>query len=252
MLAFNTLVTKSGHKGLIMYAPTSFRKEAREKTMTRILFSFLFIATDSFMILLDNKNFMKIIGLDLAGVEKRPTGFCIMDGMNVKTFILYSDDEILHEVEHVKPEVIAIDAPLTLPKGRKSIEERTNIHLRECDRLLLKRGIKFFPITLGPMRLLTKRGIRLKKILKKKGFRVIEVYPGGAQDVLGIPRKQKGTEKLRKSLESLGIEGLKETMNDHELDAVTCAFVGKLFLEGRYEVLGSVDDGIVMPLINKR
>lgn len=192
---------------------------------------------------------MRIVGIDLAGVEKRPTGFCFLEGMKVKTSLLFTDEEIIEEVKKAKPSIVAIDAPLSLPKGRKSIEERTDIHLRECDRELLRRGIKFFPITLGPMRKLTERGIKLKKKLEKEGFRVIEVYPGGAQDVLGIPRKQKGVEKLAKGLERLGIKRIKKRITDHELDAITCAFVGKLFLEGKSETLGDSKGGIVMPKI---
>jgi len=189
---------------------------------------------------------MLVIGLDLAGSEKRPTGFCILEKMNVETNLVYSDEEIIQKIEKLKPTVIAIDAPLSLPKGRKSIEERTNVHLRECDKELLRRKIKFFPITLGPMRKLTERGIRLKNILEEKGFKVIEVYPGGAQHILKIPRKQNGLDKLVKGLKKLRIKGLNESMSDHELDAVTCAFVGKLFLEGKSETLGE-EKGIVMP-----
>jgi len=189
---------------------------------------------------------MTIIGLDLAGVESRPTGFCILDKMRVKTQLVYKDKEMIKKIVKLNPKVIAIDAPLSLPKGRKSIEERTDVHLRECDRELLRRHIKFFPITLGPMRALTKRGIKLKKLLEKN-FKVIEVYPGGAQDVLKIPRKQKGLNKLRKGLEKLGIKGLNENMSDHELDAVTCAIVGKMFLEKRAETIGDPENGIVMP-----
>jgi hypothetical protein len=100
------------------------------------------------------------------------------------------------------------------------------------------------------MRKLTQRGIELKKILENKGFRVIEVYPGGAQDVLKIPRKQMGLDKLKEGLERLKIAGLTKEMNDHELDAVTSAFVGKLFLERKSETLGDKKNGIVMPKIN--
>ncbi len=192
---------------------------------------------------------MIVVGLDLAGVETRETGFCILKDMKVKTSILYSDKEIIREVEEAKPEIVAIDAPLSLPPGRRTIEERTGIHLRECDKELLRRRIKFFPITLGPMRSLTKRGIKLKKILEKEGFQVIEVYPGGAQDVWSIPRKQQGLERLRKGLERLGVKGPRKGMSNHELDAVSCALVGKLFLEDKYELLGKLDDGIVMPCI---
>ena len=190
---------------------------------------------------------MLVVGLDLAGVETRPSGFCVLDGLKVETCVFYADKEIIQKIEELKPEVIAIDAPLSLPPGRKSIEEKTDIHLRECDKELLKRRIKFFPITLGPMRKLTERGIKLKKILKNKGFRVIEVYPGGTQDILKISRKQQGLNELRKGLEKLKIESLTSKMNDHELDAVTCAFVGKLFLEGKSETLGVIENGIVMP-----
>jgi hypothetical protein len=190
---------------------------------------------------------MSIVGLDLAGVKTRPTGFCVLRGKNVKTFLVHTDEEIIQKIKEIKPRIIAIDAPLSLPPGRKSIDEVTGVHLREADKQLLKRGIKFFPITLGPMRKLTKRGIKLRNLLEKSGFKVIEVYPGGAQNVWGIPRKQKGIEKLKSGLEKLGIKGLRKDMSDHELDAVTCALVGKFFLDGNAEILGTLKNGIVMP-----
>jgi predicted nuclease with RNAse H fold len=190
---------------------------------------------------------MVIVGLDLAGVETRPTGFCLLDGMKAETSLLYTNEEVLSKTFDSKPQVVAIDAPLSLPLGRKSIEDRTGTHFRECDRELLKIGIKIFPITLGPMRKLTQRGIQLREILESRGFAVLEVYPGGAQDVLGLPRKQKGLEKLRVGLEKMGLKGLTNQMSDHELDAVTCAFVGKLFLEEKTVTYGSPHRELVMP-----
>ena len=190
---------------------------------------------------------MSIVGLDLAGVETRPTGYCVLAGMDAETSLIFTDKEILAKIRKILPKVVAIDAPLTLPPGRTSLEERNKVHLRACDRELLKRHIKFFPLTLGPMRKLTERGMRLKRILEAENFVTIEAYPGGAQDVLGIPRKQKGLEKLKVGLDNLGLKGLSNVMSDHELDAVTCAYVGKLFLEGNAVVYGSPDDGIIMP-----
>ena len=190
---------------------------------------------------------MSTVGLDLAGVEGRPTGLCILKGMNAETSVVYKDEEIINSIEISKPEVVAIDAPLSLPTGRKSIEQRTNVHLRECDKELLRRKIKFFPITLGPMRKLTTRGISLRKSLESRHCKVMEVYPGGAQDVLGIPRKQRGLERLKAGLEKLGVKGLNDRISDHELDAVTCAFVGRLFLRGGAVIYGTVDKAIIMP-----
>jgi predicted nuclease with RNAse H fold len=188
-----------------------------------------------------------VIGVDLAGVETRPTGICVLKNLKAKTFLACNDDEILTAIDEIEPQLVAVDAPLSLPKGRKTIEERTSIHLRECDKELLRRGIRFFPVTLGPMRKLTSRGIELRRILERKHLKVIEVYPGGAQDILGIPRKQKGLGNLRNGLKQLKIEGLTDGMSDHELDAVTCAYVGKLFLEGKTETYGTPRQAIIMP-----
>lgn len=191
---------------------------------------------------------MLVLGVDLAGSEKRNTGICIMDDqLNAETFIVHTDEEILKVIEEVKPQIVAIDAPLTLPHGRKSLKRRENVHLRECDRKLLEMGIKFFPVTLGPMRKLTERGIKLKDKIEKMGYKVIEVYPGGAQDLLGIPRKSKGVETLRNGLLKLGIKGIREKASADELDAVTAAYVAILYLKGETLQLSGKDGTIVMP-----
>ncbi|MBM3285328.1 MAG: DUF429 domain-containing protein [Candidatus Aminicenantes bacterium] len=191
----------------------------------------------------------RVAGIDLAGVPHNPSGICLFnDKWNAKTFLLYSDEDILACLDKEKPEVVAIDAPLTLPPGRKSIEERNAMHLRLCDRELKKRKIPFFPITLGPMRTLTARGISLKETLEKKNLQVIEIYPGGAQDIWKIPRAGRDLAGLKAGLRNLGIRGIKENTTGDELDAVTAALVGFLFLHGKAEIYGNWAEGaIVMP-----
>jgi predicted nuclease with RNAse H fold len=195
---------------------------------------------------------MLAVGLDLAGVEARPTGLCFLRGMSAETSLVYKDEEVLRRIVESRPEIVAIDAPLSLPAGRGSIEQRSNVHLRECDRELIRRGIRFFPITLGPMRKLTSRGMNLRRMLENRHFRVVEVYPGGAQDILGIPRKQRGLRRLRAGLERVGVRGLNDRMTDHELDAVTCALVGRLLLEGKTVTYGTSEQAIVMPKDKKQ
>jgi len=196
----------------------------------------------------------KVIGIDLAGSPKRNTGICALQGNRIQDWkTVFSDKEIIAFVSRHRPKVVAIDAPLNLPPGRKSMDDRNGEHFRPCDRELLKRGIRFFPITLGPMRSLTLRGISLKKKLNRRKFRVIEMYPGAAQDVWRIARKQDGLGKLRRGLEKLGIKGLDKTMNGDELDAVSGAIVGKLFLQDKAEILGNFRHGaIVIPKVSKR
>lgn len=197
------------------------------------------------------KNFL-IAGIDLAGVPRRPTGLCILKGLKAKTSLLYSDEEILNYVKKEKPDLVGIDAPLSLPPGRRFIGERSGSHFRPCDEELRRRKIPFFPITLGPMRGLTERGIRLRSFLEEEGFRVVEVYPGGAQDIWRIPRVKHNLSGLREGLVRLGISGLKKETTGHELDAATGALVGLLFLQGKAEIYGDFTRGaIVMPSFSR-
>lgn len=188
------------------------------------------------------------VGVDLAGAPKRPTGVCVLQGNRAKVSTVYEDEELLALVDAHAPVLVPMDAPLSLPPGRKTLEDRNGEHLRPCDRVLQKMGIRFFPITLGPMRMLTERGIRLKGILAEMGYEAVECYPGGAQDVWGISRKQHDMEGLLKGLRKLGLRGLRKTANDHELDAASGALAGRWFLEGRGEMLGDAT-GILMPVV---
>lgn len=87
--------------------------------------------------------------------------------------------------------------------------------------------------------------------MEAEGLRVIEVYPGAAQDRLGLPKKQKGLEGLEQGLKGLGIgftnpDGVRRTHD--ELDAVTAAYVGLCFLRGEYEAAGSPEEvQIILP-----
>lgn len=148
-----------------------------------------------------------IVGVDLAGSPRRPTGVCVLRGLRAETQVLYSDDEILALVRQARPALVPIDAPLTLPAGRKTIHDRNGEHYRECDRELQRRGLRFFPITLGPMRALTERGMKLRAEVEAMGFRAVECFPGAAQDVWGLPRKRRDLEGLR-----AGLRGMKRLM----------------------------------------
>lgn len=187
-----------------------------------------------------------VVGVDLAGSPRRPTGVCLLRGFRAETHVAFSDDDILHVVRQAQPDLVPIDAPLSLPKGRRTIHDRSGEHLRDCDRELLRRGIRFFPVTLGPMRMLTERGLALKKKLRAMGYRAVECYPGAAQDVWGIPRQHRDRQGLLAGLRKLGLRGLRKTATSDELDAATAALVGRWYLLDRAEMLGD-KDGIVIP-----
>ncbi len=190
-----------------------------------------------------------VVGVDLAGAPWRNTGVCLLRGRTaVRASVLHSDPEILAAVTEARPALTLIDAPLSLPRGRRTIEDRSGPHFRECDRELRRRKIPFFPITLGPMRMLTSRGLRIASRLRREGLQVEEGYPGGAQDLLGLPRKSAGERRLQRALRARGLRGdLEDRRLSHdELDAVTLAWTARLFLEGRGQVLGDPDEGIMI------
>lgn len=162
-----------------------------------------------------------------------------MDGeLLAKASVLYTDRELLDRTLESKADVVAIDAPLALPRGRESLDLKSNIHFRACDHELRRRGIKFFPVTLGPMRKLTERGIRLRASLESAGMKVMETYPGAAQDILGIPRKGRGLNRLAEGLCLQHVRGIDRRMSGDELDAITCALAGIAYLKGDFLALG--------------
>jgi len=180
------------------------------------------------------------MGVDLSASEKRFSGVCVLKGLKAQTFLLKTDDELVELGKRFRLKLIAIDAPLSLPSSGG---------LRLCDRELLKRGIRIFPVTFGAMRQLTERGIRLKARFESEGFSVIEVFPGGAQDLLGLPRKHHDLTELKEGLRRIGLQGLKEKATHDEIDAATAAFVGWLWLNGFAELISDGQGGgIVMPL----
>ena len=91
---------------------------------------------------------------------------------------------------------------------------------------------------------LTSRGIRLAQHFRSKGIPVIESYPGAAQDIMRIPRKQAGLEFLTEGLGDFGIKGefLNNSVSHDELDAITSAVVGIFFWTGKFEGLGNEEE----------
>ncbi len=185
----------------------------------------------------------------MAGSSRRDTGYCAMDDrMACTTAILHTDAEIISRTLEARPEVVSIDAPLFLPRGRESLEKKGPPHLRECDKELLRMKIRFFPISLGPMRMLTSRGISLRGVFEREGLEVIESFPGAIQDILGMARKQGGLTKLESALRRCGVyfAKAKSAFTGDELDAVTSALVGVMYVKGEYRAIGDPGEGLMI------
>lgn len=174
---------------------------------------------------------MKSVGIDLTASGKKRTGVAFLENNYlVLTKRIKSDDDLEKLVQEIKPDIVSIDSPLSLPEDPDKI-------YRNCDIALRRRGIGVFWTLMPSMKNLTMRGIKLAETLRTRNFSVIESYPGAAQDILGIPRKNRGMELLASGLAEYGIVGNLNVSHD-ELDAITAAIVGLLYLRGEYEALG--------------
>jgi len=190
----------------------------------------------------------KFLGLDLAGSFARPTGWALIDEnawLCVQPGELFEDEEILGKIEKIKPEWIGIDAPLNFPKGSGK--------MRFCDRELRRFGSP----ALSPFLIasVTKRGIKLSKILRKRGYRCIEVYPRATQRILRIKTEGKKSSKTWRILCQRGIsrwiEGIpapeESIYSSHILDAVLCAYTAYCRWRGCYEEIGDEEGRVVVP-----
>jgi len=189
--------------------------------------------------LVTGKKIPRIVGIDLSGSKKRPSGWCLLEGEVAITKRLFSDAEIIKETIASRPDIISIDSPLSIPE---------NGIMRQCERILRKRGINVYPPMIASMQDLTLRGISLAGYFRGLSIPAIESYPGAAQDILGIPRKRADRELLARGLERFGVKGdfIKNPVSDDELDAITSAVVGAFFLSEKAEAIGNKKEGYLI------
>jgi len=182
---------------------------------------------------------IKIMGIDLAGKMENPSGICIIDGNKLILKTLYKDDDILKEIETIDPPLIAIDAPLSLPKGRCCLDRDCECapggHFRQAERDIRPYG-RVLPLTFRGMKMLTLRGISLADELKKE-YEVIETHPRTSQKILGLENLQRDLGRFFK---------IPDHVTEHELDAALAALTGFLYIKDCFCRLGDPDEGIII------
>lgn len=178
-----------------------------------------------------------VMGIDLAGKPKNPTGLAVLDGRSVKIGLLHTNKQILESITNNEPSLIAIDAPFSLPQ--RGI-------LRKADVAMIKNGYRVFPPSLPAMKKLTLRAIKLNKLIEEKGVRTIEVHPTSACKALGMPLKE--WKKIQNILIQIGLKGDLEgyALTSHEIDAVIAALTAHLYTKGETEALGDEKEGFII------
>ncbi len=184
----------------------------------------------------------KIIGIDLAGKSENPTGICFLDFNKLTFSTIFENDEILSYIHNVNPDLIVIDAPLSLPKGRcclsnECICSENGGHFRAAEVEMRKYG-RTLPLTFRGMRMLTKRGIMLADNLRTE-YTVLESHPRTIAKILGFSNLVNDLMEYFK---------LPENISEHELDALLLVVAGIFYMKKEFMEFGDAEEGtIILP-----
>jgi predicted nuclease with RNAse H fold len=178
------------------------------------------------------------IGIDLAASSENPTGWALLKDSIAKTSLVHADSEILENIARNAPALIAIDAPLNLPKKGE--------FFRKADREMIKRGYRVFSPNLPTMKKLTLRAVKLNSLIEENSYKTIEVHPTSTRKALQMPLKD--WETIQEVLKTLGLKGELETrpLATHEIDAVTAALTATLHLKNQTEPIGDEEEGYII------
>ena len=147
------------------------------------------------------------------------------------------------------PEVIAIDAPLSLPLGLYNSEKKG----RTCERELAQLGIPcYFTTEKSIIRKMVYRGIGLKNKLCQAGVQVIEVYPYATKVRLfgkDIPSKTtlRGIAFLKEHLGNIlpALGPYLRAFNHDLCDAAIAAYTASLYCQDKTDAIGNSQEGLI-------
>ncbi len=170
-----------------------------------------------------------VAGLDLAGSPRRPSGYAVACSAKLTDYgIVYADDEVLEKLRGAR--VVAIDAPLSLPKSGRGF--------RKVDLKLIRMGYRVLPPTMPGMRMLTERAIALAKRLEHEGVKVIETHPRSAWMNSGCGNELEAASKILANVPRGG-----RLLRD-VVDAIVAAAVAWTYMVGR-AVRVEAQDGVI-------
>lgn len=192
---------------------------------------------------------MKILGIDLAGKDGNPTGFCLILGNIVLSIGIFRTLRALLEyLGTLRPTLVAIDAPLSFPSNKR---------FRDCDLLLKKFGLSPLPINMPSMKALVRRAITITRFLDSIGVRYIETFPAGSIRFLGFKRKPRSHSErakfFRKILKMFGLVSNIDysRLTKDEFDAFICAVSGYAYINKRYFAFKGNECMIILPCLDE-
>lgn len=200
-----------------------------------------------------------VIGIDLSGLTAGARGRTaaveiVLSGASLRLgerFVVprgRRGDRLLVEwIEARRPEVVAIDAPLSLPHSvgctvpgcaRCALGSAEYLE-RDVDRAARRHGGGMPTVMLAAIAF---RGIYLARILRARGYEVIETYPAAAFRSFGAGRD---LDQRRAVLERR--LGPLPTMTGDELDATCASLAASHYAKGTAPAIEGADGAIWLP-----
>ncbi|MEM6299048.1 MAG: hypothetical protein AAF740_10220 [Bacteroidota bacterium] len=192
----------------------------------------------------------RLAGIDYGAKTAGTTVIAYLDLENKEVQVVQSqknksaDDWLIANLKSKPADLIAFDAPLSLPGYYQKLEGFTDYFYRVGDRELKAMS----PLFLGG---LTARAIRIRDLLHAEGIKVVETYPGKMAERLEIKplgyKKQK--EHLGAVLEVLEKEFLEfsiplgEFTNWHRVDALIALWSAWRIFRGENDFIGDQTEG---------
>lgn len=183
-----------------------------------------------------------ICGIDYGSKMAGTTSICFLNDGGIK-FIRSlkkqdADIMILEFCETYKPELIAIDAPLSLPGVYRGLNGFDNYFYRKCDAELKAMS----PMFLGG---LTARAMKLRSQLPEVRF--IEAYPVAYARRLGFEKwnYRKDSPDYNQMITGLGVQLTDVIETTHDFDALLCHQIAINFLNLAVEVVGDSSEGLI-------
>ena len=206
---------------------------------------------------------MSVLGVDLRASRKKSSSVAILDSKSHLTELgsFYEDIELMKLVDDLRPDLVAIGAPLNLPSGFCCLDQSCDCRFSVPDRKgrlleleLAKMGISCFYTNKGAIiRELIYRGILLSQNLRDAGYNVIEVYPHATKMLLfgdKVPPKNSAVSVsyMIGHLTPLvsGMEKHADDLDRNSCDAIINAYTGQLHAQSNTDVLGDPEEGILV------
>ena len=190
---------------------------------------------------------MRIWGVDYGSKLAGTTAIAFGDGETiqiVQSSMKKDADEFLkRNFEIHQPELIGMDAPLSLPGKYRNLPGFEDYMYRKCDREVSAMS----PMFLGG---LTARAMRLAEFFAKGNSQVLEVYPGGlAEELFGNEEgyKKKGflEQWIPLIIEEFSAVKIDAPKNWHQFDALLALRSAMRYTENQHREFGVASEGLI-------